>query len=70
MKVMYRGHEITVTKEKCLGGWMLMYYSIFRDGKECVTNFSEDSSTVREYVGYMKERVDNELASDNPWGFE
>ncbi len=70
MKVVYRGHEIDVRRERCMGGWPLLYYSIFRvsDGHECTSGFTEDTSPVRAYVGYMKERVDAELAEDDPWG--
>lgn len=28
MKVMYKGCEIEVTKDKCLGGWKMIFYSV------------------------------------------
>ncbi|MBO9380217.1 hypothetical protein GG804_25965 [Sphingomonas histidinilytica] len=70
MKTVYRGHEITVTRERCLGGWDQLYYSIFRqsDGYECTSGHTEDESPVPVFVGYMKERVDAELADPDPWG--
>lgn len=70
MKVIYRGHEIDVHRAKCLGGWPMLYFSVFRvsDGYECLTSFTEGADTVRDYVGYMKERIDAELATDDPWG--
>lgn len=70
MKVDYRGFEITVTREKCMGGWDQLFYSIFRksDLYECTSGFSEGSDTVDEYIGYMKERIDAELKEDDPWG--
>lgn len=70
MKVVYRGHEIDVKREKCLGGWSRLYYSIFResDGYECISGGTDDTSTVRTYIGYMKERIDAELAESDPWG--
>lgn len=66
----YRGHEIEVSREPCMGGWPMLYYSIFRasDGYECTSGFTEDQSSVKEYMGYMKERIDAELAEDDPWG--
>lgn len=69
MKTVYRGHELEAKRERCLGGWDLLYYSIFRvsDGYECDSGFTSDESPVRTYIGYMKERVDAELAEDNPW---
>ena len=70
MKATYKGHEIDVRRERCMGGWPMLYYSIFRvsDGCECTSGFTEDASTVREYVGYMKERIDAELSEADPWG--
>ena len=70
MKISYRGHEIEVKREQCMGGWPLLYYSIFREreGYECLSGFTEDTSPVRTYIGYMKERVDAELADQEPWG--
>lgn len=69
MKAVYKGHEIIVTRERCMGGWMQLYYSIFRlsDGYECTSGHTEDTSPVRTYIGYMKERIDTELAGDDPW---
>ena len=45
MVVTYRGHEIKVVREKCLGGWDLLYYSAFRiaDGLFVVDGFPVDN---------------------------
>lgn len=59
MKVMYKGCEIEVTKEKCLGGWRMTYYSVFDDGFEVTSGFSESNDTVREWIKDMKEVVDD-----------
>ena len=69
MKTIYRGHEIKVTRERSMGGDDLLYYSIFResDGYECTSGFTYDESPVHTYLQYMKERVDAELAEDDPW---
>jgi hypothetical protein len=69
VKVIYRGHEIDVRREKCLGGWTQLYVSIFRlsDMYECTSFFEDSAETVRDMVKYMKERVDAELADDDPW---
>lgn len=70
MKTTYRGHEINATRERSMGGDDLLYYSIFRisDGFECASGFSYDESPVPTYIKYMKERIDAELAEDDPWG--
>lgn len=69
MKATHRGYEITVTREKCLGGWPLLYYSVCRieDGWYAVDSFEDSGHTVRELVGHMKARIDAELAEDDPW---
>lgn len=66
----YRGHEITVSRERSLGGDLLLYYNVYResDGYECVCDFTSGDDTVSAYVRYMRERIDAELASDDPWG--
>jgi hypothetical protein len=70
MKTVYRGHEIEVRREECLGGWPMLYYSIYRqsDGY-CCLEFPEDSDeTVRDAIKHMKARVDAELEDTvDPW---
>ena len=70
MRVNYKGYEIEVFRDMCLGGWEQLYYSIFReeDGFECVTGFVGGEEKVRDMVKYLKERVDNEEKDDDPWG--
>lgn len=68
MKVSYRGYEINVSRELAMGGWDNLYYSIFResDQHECVAKFTTGSDKVRDYVRYMKERIDAEHATADP----
>jgi hypothetical protein len=70
MKLIYKGHEITVTRERSMAGYSMLYYSVFResDGYECDSGFSDSDDTVKDFVDMMKERVDAELAEDDPWG--
>lgn len=70
MRQNYRGHEIDVRRERSLGGDVLLYYTIVRvsDQYVPVESFTTGSDTVRDYVRYMKKRIDAELASDDPWG--
>ena len=60
MKVNYRGFDVDAHREKCMAGYPLLYYSVFRksDGYELTSGYTEGSDTVREYIGYMKDRVD------------
>lgn len=69
MRKIYRGHEIDVRHERSLGGDMLLYISIFRvsDGYCCEDTFSTGDDTIPEMMRYMRERIDAELASDDPW---
>jgi len=69
MKVSYRGFEIDAYRERSLGGEVLLYWSIFResDQYECDSGFTYDSSPVKTYVGYLKQRVDAEMEELDPW---
>jgi len=69
MKINYRGHTIEVCREKCLGGWELLYYNVFRisDGLECINDFEDSAEKVRDKIKQLKECVDEELAQKNPW---
>ena len=58
MKTIYRGCEIEVTREKCLGGWSMIYFSVFDNGFEVTSGFSESSDTVLEFIKDMKDLVD------------
>lgn len=64
MKLSYRGFEIDVRREESLGGDDTLYFSVFResDAREMESSFTTGSDTVQEYVGYMKERVDEFLS--------
>lgn len=63
MKVEYRGFDIDCSRERCLAGYKLLYYSVFRqsDGYELTSGYTEGSDLVRDYVRYMKNRVDGFL---------
>ena len=60
MKVEYKGYEIEAKREQSMGGWENLYFSVYRisDGLEVVCSFTEGSDTEEEYIGYMKDRVD------------
>ena len=69
MKLQYRGFTLEAHRERSMGGDVLLYYSIFRDSDsyECASGYTFDESPIRVYLNHMKERVDAELESDNPW---
>lgn len=70
VKYVYRGHEIHAWREESLGGFDLMYYSVFResDGYECTSGFSYDDSTPTVFAKHLEERIDAELQDADPWG--
>lgn len=46
MTLRHRGYKIDVNREKSLGGWSQLYYSIFRrDGLECTSGFCDCNET-------------------------
>ena len=59
MKTVYKGCEIEVTKEKCLGGWDMLFYNVFDDGLEVTSGFSESSDTVKDFMKILKNIVDD-----------
>lgn len=62
MKKSYRGHEIEVTREPSMMGDKMLFWSIIRE-----SDGYAGSDTVRDFVGYLKEQVDAELAEKDPW---
>src|SRR5271157_1359968 len=64
MKILYRGFEIDAHREKCMAGYPLLYFYIMRkaDGFFLEDSFTEGSDTAREYISYMKKRVDAYIA--------
>lgn len=67
MKKVYRDHEITVVKEKSLGGWTNTYFTIVRlsDGLILEDGFTTGDDGVREVVKYMCGHVDDSIENGN-----
>jgi hypothetical protein len=65
----HRGYEIRVSREQCLGGWMMTYFTVTRlsDGWIALDSFSSGEDTLKEMVASMKRRIDNEHRDDDPW---
>lgn len=61
MKESYRGYLIEAKRQKCLGGWENLYYSVMResDWLEVIVSLTDGNDTDEEYIGYMKKRVDD-----------
>ncbi len=70
MKSIYRGFEIEVYRERCMAGYPLVYYSIFRisDGWEFDSGFYDTADTVREMIKDMKAKVDHYLKNPSDYG--
>jgi len=61
MKKQYKGFEIEVTREKCMAGYPLLYYSVFRcsDGWELISGYEDSAETIPEMIASMKNIVDD-----------
>ncbi|WP_447881907.1 hypothetical protein [Serratia fonticola] len=70
LEEIYRGHKITIGREMSQGGWEMAYFSIFRvaDGFECLTDFTTDESPLPVLMKELRDRIDDELTDNNPWG--
>ena len=69
MIVHHRGHEISVGPKRSMAGYALLYWSIVRvaDGYECASGYEDSAETVRAKIAQLRERVDAELADEDPW---
>ncbi len=65
----YRGHDIEVSREESMGAGELTYFNIYRasDGYECVCSFTYGEDPLPTVMQWMRELVDEALASDDPW---
>jgi serine protease inhibitor ecotin len=69
MKTLYRGFELEAKREECLGGWGMVYYSIFRvsDGWEMTSGCSDDRDTLRTHIKGLKHQVDDYYEHPEYW---
>lgn len=63
MKIVYKGCEIEVTRDK-----YTLFFSVFDDGFEVTSGFSEASDTVRDFMNDLKKVVDD--YRENPEEYE
>jgi len=61
MKTLYPGFELEAKREECMGGYVMVYYSIVRasDGWELDSGFSDDIDTLRTHMASLKRKVDD-----------
>ncbi len=61
--ITYKGCEIHVSRDKCLGGWPMWFYGIYdKDGYEIAASFEDSNETLVGMVESMKNIVDDYLA--------
>ncbi|MMZ65413.1 hypothetical protein D1872_278180 [compost metagenome] len=69
MKVNYKGFEIDAHREKCLGGWDMLYFSIFTPtGYELLSSFEDSEEKVRDKIKQLKKVVEDYLV--NPQNYD
>jgi len=68
MKGFYRNFEINVTREKCLGGYDMLYFSILDPcNYEVVSSFEDSTETVRNKYKEMQETIDEIISDPSDW---
>lgn len=69
IKTNYKGHVLEVTREKSLGGWDTLYYSVYTPtGYELLSSFEDSEEKIRDKLEQLKEVVDRYI--ENPSEFE
>lgn len=66
MKGNYRGYVVEVNREKCLAGYGLLYFTVYReiDGLEVVCDFEDSGEKVKDMFKFMKNRVDEFIKTE------
>ena len=65
MIVNYKGFTIDVSRQKCMAGYNLLYYSVYTpDKEEIICSYEDSAETVRTTVKHMKMRIDEYI--ENP----
>lgn len=64
MKTHYRGFELEAKREKCLGGYPLLYFTIYsNEGREWVCNYEDSDEKIIDKIDDLKKWV-NEYYED------
>lgn len=62
MKIIYKGFEIEAKRDRCLGGWDVVAYSVFSSGGyEVTSGVSDADDPIRIYIRDLKALVDEYL---------
>ena len=64
MKCKYKGYDLEVTREKCLGGWDMAYRTAYLDGCEVVCDFSNTEDRLSTIMADLKKEIDDRV--ENP----
>ncbi|PPB12962.1 hypothetical protein ACLMAB_06040 [Brevibacillus laterosporus] len=64
MKVKYKEFALEASREKSLGGWSALYYTIYTPtGYELVSSFEDSDEKVKDKIEQLKEIVDDYLVN-------
>lgn len=60
MKVTYKGFDIEVVRDWCIGGWKNVYVTAFRqsDGLEVINYYTHAEDPLRDFMKWTKEQID------------
>lgn len=66
MIVNYKGYEIDCRREESMGAGEHLYYGVFRisDGLLVIGSFTTGNDSERDFIGFMKERVDEFIKTE------
>lgn len=71
MKITYRDWELNVTRDQCLGGWEMIYYQAYSpEGTEVICDFTEEQTTVRQFMQTLKSIVDDIISNPKDYDYE
>jgi len=68
--VEYKGYTIILEREQSCGGDELLYFSIFKDDTECLSDFTSGEDTIDEMIGYLQYNIDAEIENETYFGLE
>ncbi|MGV6935910.1 hypothetical protein ACWA2B_10385 [Paenibacillus sp. CMM36] len=69
MKVNYKGFKLEATREKSLGGWNTLYYTIYTPtGFELISSFEDSEEIIKDKIQQLKDIVEDYLI--NPHNYE